>query len=67
MSIRCCYGCVPPRRTHECHGTCKDYIDEKAADEEKKAAEDMRRKVNNSIYQQRTDMVAKALRRHGRK
>ena len=30
MPIRCCNGCVPPKRSSTCHGTCPDYIREKA-------------------------------------
>lgn len=22
-----CYGCLPPKRTPECHSSCKDYLD----------------------------------------
>lgn len=67
MGVKCCYGCVPPKRHEACWDHCPEYKAEKADYAEKKAAEDMRRKVNNSIYQQRSDRVAKALRRHGRK
>ena len=30
MPIRCCNGCVAPKRHVGCHGTCPDYIREKA-------------------------------------
>ena len=67
MAIKCCNGCAPPKRHEACWGHCPDFAAEKAEDAEKKKQEDMRRKVNNSIYQQRSDSVTKALRRHGRK
>lgn len=67
MGIKCCNGCVPPKRHTACWGHRPDFAAEKAADAEKKAAEDMRRKIYSSIYQQRSERVAKALRRHGRK
>lgn len=28
MSIKCCYGCVPPKRHIGCHGTCELYREE---------------------------------------
>ena len=37
--IRCCMGCVPPKRKPGCHGTCREYIEEKAALDEEKRAE----------------------------
>ena len=64
--IKCCYGCVAPKRYPGCHGHCPEYLAEKAQDEQKKAQDDIRRKVSLDIYQQRADMVAKARRRHGR-
>lgn len=30
MPIKCCRGCIPPRRFPGCHAKCKDYIEEKA-------------------------------------
>ena len=68
--IKCCYGCVAPKRheaCHEaCHGHCPEYLAEKEQEEQKKAQDSLRRKVSLDIYQQRADMVAKARRRHGR-
>ena len=34
--IKCCHGCVPPKRHIGCHATCKNYIDEKAQFEKDK-------------------------------
>ena len=67
MGIKCCNGCVPPKRHTACWGHCPDFAAEKAAEAELKKKEDMRRKIYSSIYQQRSERVAKALRRHGRK
>lgn len=30
MAIRCCNGCVAPKRYPGCHGKCPEYIKEKA-------------------------------------
>ena len=64
--IKCCYGCVAPKRHEACHGHCPEYLAEKEQEEQKKAQDSLRRKVSLDIYQQRADMVAKARRRHGR-
>lgn len=65
--IKCCNGCVPPKRHTACWGHCPDYLTEKEEYEAMKAKDDQRRSVKNGIYLQRTDKVVKAERRHGRK
>ena len=30
MTIKCCNGCVPPKRHPGCHGKCPEYLAEKA-------------------------------------
>lgn len=30
MTITCCYGCKPPKRTPTCHATCPEYTQQKA-------------------------------------
>ena len=67
MAIKCCFGCVAPKRHTACWDHCPEYIAEKEQEEKKKAQEDLQRKVGYDIYQQRADRVAKAMRRHGRK
>lgn len=34
--IRCCKGCIPPKRYPGCHAVCKEYLAEKAKWEEDK-------------------------------
>lgn len=36
MSIKCCRNCVPPKRHIGCHGTCEQYLKEKAEYEKQK-------------------------------
>ena len=67
MGIKCCNGCVPPKRHTACWGHCPEYQAERAEYERLKAQDDQRRNVKNSVYFQRTDKVVKAERRHGRK
>lgn len=66
MAIKCCYGCVAPKRHPGCHGHCPEYLAEKEQDEKEKEQYRKNRDISVSIYQQRADKVAKAKRRHGR-
>lgn len=66
MGIKCCNGCLPPKRNGYCHTYCKEYIDEKAADEEKKAAANARKKTNHDIYAQKSAGVHRARKKHGK-
>lgn len=66
MSVKCCKGCVPPKRHTACWDTCPDYIAEKKEHEEKKEAERKRRDIEMAIYQQRGIAVRKALKRRGK-
>ena len=67
MAIKCCEHCVPPKRYPGCGAKCPEYIEEKAADAEKKKKEYQRKKIDGGICYQRTKSVVKAMRRHGRK
>ena len=64
--INCCRYCVAPKRHPGCHDSCPDYTAQKAEHERLKAADAQRCKVENDIYNQRAENVARALRRHGR-
>lgn len=67
MAIQCCKNCVAPKRHTACWGHCPEYLAEKEQEEQKKAADSLKRKVSSDIYQQRADRIAKAKRHHGRK
>ena len=43
----CCKYCVPPKRSSDCHATCKDYKDAKDQFNEKANAERAARKAFN--------------------
>ena len=64
--FKCCHPCVPPKRHPGCHDRCPEYADEKAEHERLKAADAEKRKIKNDIYNQRAELVTKALKRHGR-
>lgn len=61
-----CHYCVKPTRYPGCHDHCPEGIAWKNQHEERKAAADKLRKVNDDIYQQRNCMVTKAIKKHRR-
>lgn len=63
VGMKCCYGCVPPKRHRACWSTCPDFKEEKEQDAEKKEAERKRRIIDAGIREQRSRSVHKALRR----
>lgn len=63
--MKCCYGCVPPKRHTACWDHCKDYIDEKAENERRKAKDKKRNAVGVGIYRQRLDGIIRAVKKHG--
>lgn len=63
MAIKCCNGCVPPKRTGDCHATCHDYIIEAAFHNAERAIEYEREKASGEQYARRTERVQKALKR----
>lgn len=65
-SIKCCQYCVAPKRYPGCHGSCPEYLQEKAEYEERKALADKQRKVSGDIYCQKSERVTKAIKKHGR-
>lgn len=67
MAIKCCNGCVPPKRTPTCHSTCPDYIIEKAFDEAERQEKLMLYREKRRISDQKADNIRKSVRHHGRK
>jgi putative component of membrane protein insertase Oxa1/YidC/SpoIIIJ protein YidD len=65
MAIKCCYGCVPPKRTPTCKfdGTCNKYAEAKKKHDAEKAEIDKKRAVNLGIYTQRGNKVYEARKR----
>ena len=62
MAIKCCRGCVAPKRYPGCHDHCPDYITNKAEHEHQKAICDRQREITNAIYANRSKKVYQALR-----
>jgi len=67
VAIKCCNGCVPPRRTPTCHSTCPDYIIEKAFSEAERQEEFEKRQAKFRMADQRVDIMSKRVKHHGRK
>lgn len=60
--IRCCYGCVAPKRYPGCHAHCPEYIQEKAIHDAQNEAERKKKQISNGLAVQRNASVEKALR-----
>ena len=67
MSIKCCNGCVPPKRNPYCHGSCQEYMAEKAEYDRLMAIEHERNKALGEYYGNRSQKVIKALKRRSKK
>lgn len=64
--IKCCKGCVAPKRYPGYHSNCPEYLMEKKLwDEQKKIISEQRQAYNN-LYEQRSESVRKALKRKRR-
>ena len=61
MGIWCCKGCIPPKRYPGCHGSCPEYIEEKAEHEKRKEIYDRERDISVAIYYNRGEKVNKAM------
>ena len=63
MAIRCCNGCVPPKRTPTCHATCPEYIQAKAKHDAQREQIRKADRTRHDIYGQKGDGVSRANRR----
>jgi hypothetical protein len=64
--IRCCYGCIAPKRYPGCHAQCQEYIKEKAVHDAQHEEERKKKEIRNGITIQRAAGVRNALKK-GRK
>lgn len=60
MTTFSCRYCTAPKRQPGCHGTCPEYLKEKAEYNERKEQFDKERAVKNGLFSQRDDAVRKA-------
>lgn len=68
MAIKCCNGCVPPKRTPTCKfdGSCNEYAEAKAKHDAEKAAENKKKAVESGLASQalkRSDRARKEWRK----
>lgn len=61
--MKCCHGCIPPKRHPGCHDHCPEYIAEKEAHEKRKAELDREKRISAEIYINRGNKVAKVMRK----
>ena len=62
MAIKCCYGCVAPKRYPRCHGSCPEYLKEKAEHDAKMAEDYKQRTLQRNLYEQKYSGISKATR-----
>ena len=60
MAIKCCHGCIAPRRHPGCHDHCPEYLKEKAEHDAKAAYDYKRRKTIQDLNEQRYRAITKA-------
>lgn len=61
MAIKCCNGCVAPKRHPGCHDHCEKYQKAKAEYDERKEAERKQKEISFGITAQRSSAVTKAI------
>lgn len=60
MAIKCCKGCVPPRKNGYCHTYCEEYIQEKAEHDRQRAIELQKRDVEAGLAWQACNGIYRA-------
>jgi hypothetical protein len=63
MAIKCCKDCVAPKRYPGCHDHCLQYIQEKTAYEEKMAAANKKKAIEDGLTSQTVTSVNRANKR----
>jgi hypothetical protein len=61
--IDCCNGCVPPKRTADCHSYCPEYTGQRAELDESNKEINLKHLTASNIYGQRSDSVARVTRK----
>ena len=66
MAIKCCKGCVPPKKNGYCHTYCVEYIQEKAEHDRQRTIELQKRNTEAGLDAQtmaRVNKICKAKRK----
>lgn len=61
MAIHCCKGCTQPKRHPGCHGSCSEYLAEKAEHERQKEIHDKQRDIVYGIISDRENKIYRAM------
>lgn len=64
MAIKCCHGCMAPKRHPGCHDHCPEYRKEKAEHDAMREADHKRRETIHNLNDQRYKAVTKAVKHH---
>ena len=69
MAIKCCNGCVPPKRNPYCHceGNCPEWEAAKAKHDMEKAEDDRRKAIQRGLIAQALRRVDRAQKERKRK
>ena len=62
MAIRCCNGCVAPKRHSGCHGSCPEYLKEKAEHDAQAEESYKQRQLALNLNQQKYSAIIRASR-----
>ena len=60
MAIKCCLGCVAPKRYPGCHGHCPEYIAEKEKYDKENGIADQKRAIADGLTSQTVTGISKA-------
>ena len=61
MAIYCCKGCTAPKRHPGCHGSCPEYIADKAEHDRLKAEYNKKQAIDSAILGDRGKKVYNAM------
>ena len=64
VSIICCMGCVPPKRSTTCHTTCQEYLSEKEKSDAERNERNRRLHTEIEVARQRDEFARKAIRKN---
>lgn len=64
--IRCCKGCVPPKRSIRCHSTCPEYLEEKERHDQFNKLKDEKKKKEDGLIEYEIKSKNRTIKRMGR-
>lgn len=67
MAIKCCFGCVAPKRYPGCQDHCPEYAEQKVQHDKEMAAYRRQKAIQDGITSQKYYGVIRANRKKGKK